>query len=111
MRADYIVYQGEPLVLSLLAVEGYIDNVVSVEALLKAAGPNGSVPSKTAPVIATFETSETEAPDVGWDFILSETITDTLKPGFYMTNAQLNLDSGGPVKTDHVTIEIRGSVS
>lgn len=111
MKAHYIIRQGEPLVLQLLAVEGEVEDVTEVNAVLKSAGPNGSVPPISAPVVATFEVQPVPAPDVGWELILDEEDTVALKPGFYITNARLDLTSGGPLKTEHVIIEIRGSVT
>lgn len=111
MKADFIIRQGEPLTLSLLAIDGDISNIASVDAVLKAAGTNGSVPPSTAPVIATFTVSDANAPDLGWNLVIDGDDTVDIKPGFYITNAKLNLTSGGPVKTDHVLIEVRGSVT
>ena len=111
IKAHYIVRHGEPLCLSLLAVEGDISNVVSVEAVLKAAGPNGSVPASTVPPVATFEVTPADAPDVGWDLSLGSAEVANLKPGYYVTNASLELTEGGPIKSDHVVIQVRRSVT
>lgn len=111
MKADYIIRAGEPLSLSLLVLEGDVSNVTSVEAVLKAASANGTVPPLSSPILATFTVSPTSSPDVGWNLIIPNTVTATLKPGFYITNAKLNLTSGGPLKTDAVLIEIKGSVT
>jgi hypothetical protein len=111
MKADYIIRAGEPLSLNLMVLEGDIDEVVSASAVLKKAGTNMSVPPVSAPVIATFAVSSVEAPDMGWNFYIEDEITLGLAPGFYITNAKLNLVSGGPLKTDPITIEIRGTVT
>lgn len=111
MKADYIIRQGEELSLSLIATEGDISNVTSVQAVLKAAGPNGTVPPITAPTLATFLVEPVSLPDIGWKLVVSGVTTATLKPGYYVTNAKLNLATGGPLKTDEVLIEIRASVT
>ncbi len=111
MKADYIIKQGEELDLSLIVSEGDISTVTTVTAVLKLAGPNGSVPSSTAPAVATFDVSDVAAPEIGWNLLIDSTTTATLKPGFYITNARINLTSGGPLKTDTVLIEIRPSVT
>jgi hypothetical protein len=111
IKPDFIVRHGEPLCLSLLAIDGDIATVDSVTAVLKSAGPNGSIPPTTSPILATFEISDAEAPDVGWDLALSSEIVSSLSPGYYVTNAQLNLTSGGPIKSDHVIIQVRRTVT
>lgn len=111
MKADYVIQQGEELSLSLIAIEGDISDVVEASAVLKHAGPNGSAPGVSAPIVATFNVSDAEAPDLGWQFNLAEADTEVLKPGFYVTNAKLELVSGGPLKTDHLLIEVKASVT
>lgn len=112
MKANYIIQVGEPLALSLLAIEGSISNVTSVVASLKLAGPNGSIPPLSQASVATFTVTSAQAPDLGWSLYISDSVTATLKPGFYITNAKLNLAGGaGPIKTDSILIEIKGSVT
>lgn len=111
MKADYIIRQGETLTLSLLVIEGDETSIESVSAVLKAAGPNGSVPPTSSPVIETFNVQPTEAPDIGWDFYLTDEETALIKPGFYVTNARLNMTGGDVLKTDAVLIEVKGSVT
>lgn len=108
MKADYIIRQGEELALSLMVLEGDVSPITTVSAVLKSAGPNGSVPSITTPSVATFEVDDI---DGGWSFIIDGGATALLKPGFYITNAKLDLLAGGPLKTDPVLIEIRPSVT
>jgi hypothetical protein len=111
MKADYIIRVGEPLKLSLLIAEGDITDVSSVQAVLKLAGPNMSVPPMSTPAVATFEVTEAELPDNGWNLYIDELITVNLKPGIYVTNARLNLVDGDPLKTDPVFIDIKPSVT
>ncbi len=111
MKANYIIRQGESLHLYLIAKEGYIDGVDEVTTRLKKAGPNGTVPSQSEPVIATFTTSTVDLPDIGWCFTLEDEETQIIKPGFYIANAKLELTNGRVVKTEHVLIEVKGSVS
>lgn len=109
MKADYVIRQGEQLSLSLIAT-GDVSMVDSVEAHLKKAGPNGSVPPNSAPVEAVFIVQPTaDADAIGWDLFLDEADTSNLAPGFYVTNAKLNLSSGGPLKTDVISIEVQAS--
>lgn len=111
MKANYIIRAGEPLSLDLLVQEGDINDITMVSAVLKKAGPNLSVPPVNSPTLATFEVTDLAAPDLGWNFYLDDNITVALAPGYYITNARLDLVSGGPLKTDPVTIEIRGTVT
>ena len=111
MKDDYIIRVGEPLKLSLIIAEGDITEVESVEAVLKIAGPNLSVPPLTHPAVATFEITEASSPYNGWDLYIDETITADFKPGFYVTNARLNMVGGDPLKTDPVFINIKPSVT
>lgn len=111
MKADYIIRVGETLILSLLVMEGDETIIDGVSAVLKAAGPNGSVPPASAPVVETFTVTPIPAPDIGWQFTLTDEETSLLKPGFYVTNAKLDMVGGDVRKTDPVLIEIKGSVS
>lgn len=111
MKANYIIRAGEPLHLLLLVNEGNVTDVTSVTAVLKKAGPNLSVPPVSSPAVATFTVSNADLPDIGWSFYLNEQATLSLAPGYYITNARLNLTSGGPLKTDPITIEVRGTVT
>lgn len=110
MKANYIIRVGETLTLSLLLIEGDIDLVSGVSAVLKPAGPNGSIPATTTPAVATFQVSPVDLPDIGWDLYLSDEVTALIKPGLYITNAKLDMINGEVLKTDAVLIDIRGSV-
>lgn len=110
MKAHYIIKQGEDLSLSLIATEGDVSSITSVSAVLKPAGPNGSVPPADIPSVATFTVSSVDSPEVGWNLVVEDTVTALLKPGFYITDAKL-VYSTGAIKTDPVLIEIRGSVT
>lgn len=111
MKADYIIRSGEPLSLNLILQEGSIADVTDVTAVLKKAGPNLSVPPVSAPILAVFTVTDLTGADQGWNFYLTDSQTLNLAPGFYITNARLELSAGGPLKTDPVTIEIRGTVT
>jgi hypothetical protein len=111
MKVNYIIRAGEPLSLDLLVQEGDVNEITGVTAILKKAGPNLSVPPVNSPALASFEVTELASPDLGWNFYLDDSVTLTLAPGYYITNARLDLISGGPLKTDPVTIEIRGTVT
>ena len=111
MRADYVIRQGEDLSLSLIAIEGDIGGITDASAVLKQAGPNGSVPPLSSPPIAVFNVADVEPPELGWTFTLDSEVTADLKPGYYVTNAKLTLAEGGPLKTDAVLIEVRLSVT
>jgi hypothetical protein len=111
MKANYIIRAGEPLSLDLLVQEGDVTDITQVSAVLKKAGPNLSVPPVSSPILASFEISELESPDIGWNFYLDDSVTLTLPAGYYITNARIDLVSGGPLQTDPVTIEVRGAVT
>ena len=111
MKADFIIRAGEPLSLSLLLVDGDLSAVQSLSAVLKAAGVNQTVPPVSAPVVASFQVNVAPSPNVGWTFYLDSETTQALKPGFYVTNAKINLSSGGPLKTDTIFIEVKGTVT
>ncbi len=108
MAANYQIKSGETLTLTLRRVDGDLSIVADVVARLKKAGPNASIPPKTAPVVATLETFIIVD---GWQFILADNFTELLEPGIYVADAKLNLVDGGTLKTDPVTVEIRPSVS
>lgn len=110
MKANYVIRRGETLSLSLLVIEGDSSVVNTISAVLKKAGPNGTIPSNTAPVEAIFEISPVDLPDIGWRLLIQDEITDTLVPGFYITNAKLNLTDGSVLKTEPILIEVKGSV-
>ena len=105
------IYQGEPLDITLLVIEGAAESVATVEAVLKKAGPNKSVPYSDAEPVFTFTSAAADAPDVGWKFSLTAVQTETLAPGYYITNAKLNLVTGGPIKSEPILVKVKPSVS
>ena len=110
MKADYIIRAGESLMLSLLLVEG--DEIITeVTAVLKKAGPNGTVPPLSAPSVVAFTVTDTTPPDIGWDLSLTDEQTAIIPPGMYITNAKLDIEDGSVYKTEPILIEVRGSVS
>jgi hypothetical protein len=111
MKADYIIRQGESLNLSLLVIEGDDSIIDNISAKLKKAGPNGSVPPLIAPDVASFVITLIDPPDIGWSLLLDDEATSLIDPGFYITNAKLDMIDGSVMKTEPVLIEIKGSVS
>lgn len=106
--SNYKVKNGETLTLRLVATEGTITDVVTIECKLKLAGPRGTIPPTTTPVLATFDTISITN---GWDFVLNSTATAALIPGFYVADATITLTGGEVDKTDSVLIEVMPSVS
>lgn len=109
MIVNFTIRTGETLKLELNLVEGDISIVAGATCKLKKAGPNGSVPPASKPVIATFTTVNKLG--VGWDFVLEDAETAALEPGPYIADAKLDLIDGGTLKTEPVLIEIKPSVT
>jgi hypothetical protein len=110
MERTYRARNGERFTLFLDLVEGEMDNVTSITAALKKAGPNGSIPSASTPVLETFTILESFDPP-GWMMWLTEAQTAELVPGLYVMNAALSVPGFGVVKTDPLIIEIKGTVA
>ncbi len=108
MKADYFIKRGEDLRLTLTAIDGDVDTVVSAIAKMKKAGPNGTVPVATAPIVATLTTT---AITLGWAFTLTDEQTALLDPGLYVVDAKLDLVNTGVRKTQSVLVEIKPSVT
>lgn len=108
MKANYIIKKGETLTLILEQVEGDFSVIENVSAKLKKAGPRGTIPPVTEPVVANFEVTPFET---GWYFVLEGVITSSFEEGFYIADATLNLVGGEVDKTDTVLIEVQRSVS
>jgi hypothetical protein len=109
MKTNYIIKIGETLRLQLLKVDvSDYSTIQGIETKMKKAGPNGSVPSADAPIVASFAT---EATAEGWDFVLTDEQTALLEVGVYVADAKIALNNGGVVKTESVTIRVDPSVT
>lgn len=114
MKTDYVIRTGATLVLSLDVMEGDPSVISSVSAVLKPAGPNGTVPSPAVLPIAAFGvTSRVASGEIpaGWDLRIGDNLTAQIKPGFYITDAKITYTSGDTQKTEPVLIEIKSGVS